>query len=117
MFRVSNRSVGPANLDLLIDPVRTAAGQPAALQLVACSPVRDGPQEAEFHIVRGQDKTRVRYSGQLLREFPERMEGECVGGQVDLMARPKPRLNEINHAICSRVGNNPHRRFSICWLS
>ena len=45
---------------------------------------------------------------------PERMKGECVGGQVDLMARPKPRLNEINHAIRSCIGNNPHRRFSIC---
>ena len=81
-----NGSVGSANLDLLLDPVRAPSGQPAALQPVAGGPVRVGAEEAEVRIVRGQDKTNVRDSGQLLREFSKCMEGQCFGGQVDLMA-------------------------------
>ena len=104
-----NGAVGPTDFDRLFHPVGTAASQPAALEPVACGAVRVGPEEAQFRFVGRQNKTHFCHSQQLIRQFPERMEGKGFRGQVHLVVELKPGLNEINHAIRSRVGDNPHR--------
>ena len=44
------------------------------------------------------------------------MKEQRLGGQLDLMANPKPRLDETVQAIHACPGNYPHQGFSVAWF-
>ena len=75
-------AVRSADFGRLLDPVGTAAGQPAALEPVARGAVRVGPEEAKLRLFGRQHETHVGHVGQLVGEFRECMEGQRFRSQI-----------------------------------
>ena len=102
-------AVRSADFGRLLDPVRKAAGQPAALEPVARGAVRVGAEEAKLRLFGRQNETHVGHAGQLVGEFRECMEGQRCRSQIHSMTGLKPGLDEIYYAIRSRVGDDSSR--------